>query len=95
MVDMPDDGSQPDFKSTVMFGGFDAKDDKIVIKFYFMRDYRTVGELFYEIPPGSASRAKRMLNAHKNIRQSLRELTEINNAMLESANDSLGDDGES
>lgn len=92
MVDIPNDESAPDFKSSVMFGGFEAQNDKIVIKFYFMRDYRTVGEMFYEIPAGSSSRAKRMLNAHKNIRQSLNELMEVNNAMLESARQAESDE---
>ena len=78
------DQKPPIPESTVTFGGFEAKGDKVVMKFYFLRDYRPVGEMTYEIPAGAKSRTQRIINAHKNIERSLQELIHVNAAMLAS-----------
>lgn len=71
--------------SSVTFGGFDAKGDKIFLKFYLMNDYRNVGEFTYEIQGGSQDQSRRMLRTHTQIERCLQELLHVNAAMLEAA----------
>ena len=70
--------------STVTFGGFESKGDKVVMKFYLMNDFRNVGELTYEIPSGPKEQWRRLARAHTQIERSLQELLHINSAMLTS-----------
>lgn len=79
MVDKP-----PIPATTVTFGGFEANGDKVLLKFYFLRDYRPVGEMTYEVPSGAPTRAQRLIRAHRNIERSLQELLHVNAAMLKS-----------
>lgn len=71
-------------ETTVTFGGFEAKGDRVVMRFHFLRDYRPVGEFTYEIPSGHADRTRRLILAHKNIERSLQELLHVNAAMMNS-----------
>lgn len=71
--------------STVTFGGFEAKGEKIYLKFYLMNDYRNVGEFTYEIQAGTADQARRMVRTHTQIERCLQELLHVNAAMLNAA----------
>ena len=71
--------------SSVTFGGFEAKGDKVYLKFYLMNDYRNVGEFTYEIQPGAKDRARRMERTHAQIERCLQELLHVNAAMLQAA----------
>ncbi len=71
--------------SSVTFGGFEAKGDKVYLKFYLMNDYRNVGEFTYEIQPGSKDRARRLERTHTQIERCLQELLHVNAAMLQAA----------
>lgn len=70
--------------TTVSFGGFEAEGDKVVLRFYFLHDYRTVGEMSYEVPAGPKERSRRLIRAHEQIARSLEELQHVNAAMLAS-----------
>lgn len=77
------DRTPPIPASTVTFGGFEARGEKVFMKFYLMNDYRNVGEFTYEIPPGPKEQSKRLARAHKQIERCLHELLHVNAAMLE------------
>ena len=71
--------------STVTFGGFEARKDKVFLKFYLMNDYRNVGEFLYEIQSGPKEQARRLERTHVQIERCLQELLHINAAMLDAA----------
>lgn len=78
--------------STVTFGGFEAKGEKIYLKFYLMNDYRNVGEFTYEIQAGSSDRTRRLERTHAQIERCLQELLHVNAAMLQAARNESGPD---
>ncbi len=77
--------------STVTFGGFEARGEKVFMKFYLMNDYRNVGEFSYEIPGGSSEQSRRLVRAHAQIERCLQELLHVNAAMLEAAKKNAGE----
>ncbi len=79
------DRKPPVPSSSVTFGGFEAKGDKIFLKFYLMNDYRNVGEFIYEIQSGPKDQARRLERTHTQIERCLQELLHVNAAMLKSA----------
>lgn len=79
------DRKPPIPSSSVTFGGFEAKGEKIFLKFYLMNDYRNVGEFSYEIQSGPKTQARRLERTHAQIERCLQELLHVNAAMLQAA----------
>ncbi len=84
------DHKPPIPSSSVTFGGFEAKGDKIFLKFYLMSDYRNVGEFSYEIQAGAKTQARRLERTHAQIERCLQELLHVNAAMLQAAQRDAG-----
>ncbi len=84
------DRKPPVPSSSVTFGGFEAKGEKIYLKFYLMSDYRNVGEFTYEIQSGPKDQARRLERTHAQIERCLQELLHINAAMLRAAQRDAG-----